>query len=190
LSAQDERVSAPRASRLARMLELVGRALAHVPRLLGVAIVVAWMALIWTVSAIPAPNVGGGSPAGAVLGNLGHAPEFGLLTLWVCLVLPRRDGWVVTETAVLRAVWLAVVVYACVDEVHQALTPHRDPSVLDVLTDGVAAAIVLGAVRTAGGRYADGAASARWIGWGALACLACAALATFVPALWPRAEWL
>ncbi len=179
-----------RSSLLARVLGGCGRALAHLPRLVGLVLALAWMRLIWFVSSVSPPNVGHGSAAGAVIGNLAHAPEFGLFTLWLCLLLPRRDRWIATEEWRLRIVWLAVFVYACVDEFHQALTPHRDPSVCDVLTDITAAACVLLCVRYAGGAHADSRKLARTLAWGLVACIVCACIASFIPALAPQWEWL
>lgn len=183
-------VAPSRPGLVARVCRAVGGLMAKLPRVLAVPLVAFWMYVIWYVSSITVPHVGTGNAASAVIGNLGHAPEFGLLALWVCLLLPRRNGWVDTEASTLRYVWLFVLVYAIVDEAHQGMTAHRDPSVFDVLTDTVAAAIVLMTVRYAGGAHADATKLGKTLAWGMLACLVCACLASFIPPLAPTWEWL
>lgn len=149
-----------------------------------------WALLIWYLSSISAPAAGEWNAFGAVITNFAHAPEFGMLTLLVCLCLPREGGWVVTTTGVQRAVWLAVIAYAIVDELHQGVTPHRDPSACDVLTDATASALVLLAVRFAGGVREHPVKLARVLSWGLAACGVCALIATYVPRLRPDWEWL
>lgn len=179
-----------RAPRIARVAHGTGRVLQHVRRGPACALTAAWALLIWYVSSIPAPAMGEWNAFGGVVTNFAHAPEFGMLTLLVCLCLPRVDGWALTETRVQRYVWLAVVLYAIVDELHQGTTSHRDPSVCDVLTDSTASACVLLTVRYAGGAHANATKLVRTLAWGIVACFACATIATFVPRLWPRHEWL
>jgi hypothetical protein len=41
------------------------------------------------------------------------------------------------------AAWGATVLYAILDEIHQAFTPGRSPSVADVMTDAFGAALAL-----------------------------------------------
>lgn len=180
-----------RASRLARALAWSGSTLQRiVPRALGPLFLAAWVGVIWYASSIQPPEIGHGDASGAILSNLLHAPEFGVLTLCACLCLPRKDGWARTEAWRLRALFVGVFVYAIVDEAHQGFTPHRDPSVCDVLTDATAAACVLLAVRFAGGAHADPRKLSRTIAWGLLACLLCACIATLVPELRPEWGWL
>ena len=182
----------PRATEttLMRVLTAVGRVLQLVPRALALVLVLAWASVIWFVSSVQPPTVVPPNAFGSVLSNLAHAPEFGVLTLSVCLLLPRREGWVATEARLLRAVWLLVVSYACIDELHQGFTPHRDPSAFDVLTDAAAAACVLIVVRLTAGPHADARKLPRALVLGVLACIVCAALATSVPGLEPEWEWL
>jgi hypothetical protein len=52
-------------------------------------------------------------------------------------------------------VWISVVAYGIVDELHQQRIPGRDASVWDVLTDGVGAACVLWIASYLGRRTAD-----------------------------------
>lgn len=181
-----------RASRplFARAAFGAGRLLQRVRRSFAFVLAALWACLIWYLSSISAPAVGEWNAFGAVITNLAHAPEFGMLTLLVCLCLPRADGWVVTTTNVQRAVWCCVIAYAIVDEFHQAVTPHRDPSVCDVLTDATASALVLLAVRFAGGERAHPVKLARVFLWGLAACGVCALIATYVPRLRPDWEWL
>jgi hypothetical protein len=175
----------------ARAASSSGRALQRLSRPAGVLCALAWAGGIWILSSSSGPGVALGSgDAGSVISNLAHAPEFGILTLLVCLVLPRSADWVRTDTAVLRAAWLVVLAYAIVDELHQSKIPMRNASVLDVLTDATAALLVLLAVRFSGGERADERALGRVLAYGLLACLACALCATFVPRLAPDWSWL
>ncbi|MBK7877659.1 MAG: VanZ family protein [Planctomycetes bacterium] len=160
------------------------------PRALAPLCVLAWGGVIWLASSIQPPTIGQGDATGAILSNFLHAPEFGVLTLCVCLCLPRKDGWARTDAWRLQAIFVVVFVYAIVDEAHQGFTPHRDPSVCDVLTDATAATCVLLAVRFGGGEHANVRNLSRTIAYGLLACLACACIASFVPELVPQWEWL
>lgn len=180
---------APR-TRLGRVLAAIGRAAHRVPRAAALVLALAWMSAIWSVSSLSQPGTGTYEPLMAVLHNFVHAPEFGLLTLFVALVLPRRDGWVSTEPRVLAVAWCAATLYAIADELHQSRVPHRDASALDVVTDAVAATIVVLALRFLAGPAADERKLARVVVLGLAACIACAALATFVPQAFPSVGWL
>ncbi len=181
----------PSDSRLVRFLGWSGRVLQRVvPRVLGFGLLALWARVIWFVSSVPAPGIGEWDAGGAILANFLHAPEFGVLTLCACLCLPRKDGWARTDAWRLQTIWILVLVAGIVDEAHQGFTPHRDPSVCDVLTDATAATCVLLAVRYAGGANASPRKLARTIAWGLLACFVCACIASFVPRLAPQWEWL
>jgi len=130
---------------LHRALTRVGNFLAGLPRGVGVVLVLAWMGLIWALSEregsrdLPATDVF------AWIGNLAHAPLFGLLGLLAlgAVARPRRDGWERPRGRALAALFAFVVAYGLVDEWHQASTPGRTSSLSDVLTDAVGAASVL-----------------------------------------------
>jgi len=178
-----------RESLLARLLRGLGRVLQWIPVPLAALLSGAWAGLIWYVSSLEPPGVGSSGFAGGWLTNLAHAPEFGMLTLWLCLALPRRDGWARTDGPALRAVALAVALYAVVDELHQGSTELRDGSVFDVLTDVTAALSVLLTVRFGGGEHADARRAGQALAWGGLACLVAALLATAVPRWFPGIAW-
>ncbi len=138
-----------------------------------------WMGLIWLLSSIEQ------GPGNGLLGriqffaNLAHAPEFGLLCLWLLLLLPRRDGWVELTSRRCWAVWGATISYAIVDEIHQRSVRGRDSTPFDVLTDGIGAACVLWIVRYVGTAEASERGLWRRLGIGSIACAASAFLSGY-----------
>lgn len=176
--------------RLARALLRLGWTLQRIPRGAAVALVFAWGLLIWYASSRSAPTIGPPGRWGEVLSNLGHAPEYGVLVVWLALALPRRDGWPALEA---RSVWFILAVallYAVSDEVHQSFTPDRDASAFDVLTDFVGANATLACIVAAGGARASSKELWKRLVLGFLACVLAAALATFAPDAWPGSAWL
>lgn len=161
------------------------RALALLPPL-------AWAAAIWLASAYSGNLVTvRPTPLIKFLGNGVHAFEFGLLALLCVPVVPRRNAFEpmadgrLREWANLRlpeaaGILLVVLVYAIVDEAHQALVPGRVTSMYDVLTDVVGAACVLSVVQLAGRRDATDGALLKRVGLCLVACSLAAGLSTFV----------
>jgi len=120
----------------------VGRWLQRLPRVAGLLLFAAWMAVVWWLSSQPsadAPPVFWRSWGW----NCGHAPLFGLLAFWGVLALPREGGWPRIEARAALGILLAVLAYAVVDELHQSRAVGRVASPFDVLTDGVGAACTL-----------------------------------------------
>jgi hypothetical protein len=179
-----------RAEGLARILQALGRTLQRIPRSAAVALAFAWAALIWFASSRSAPAIGPEGSWGKLLGNLAHAPEYGVLVLWLALALPRRDGWPVLEPRSVSWILVVAVLYAILDEVHQSYTPDRDASAFDVLTDFVGASATLACVVAEGGERASSKELRKRLVLGLLACVLAAALATFGPDAWPGAAWL
>jgi len=177
------------------VLRGVGAALLRLPRELAWIPVVLWLALITWFSSWPQKEVGraGWTP---IFTNLGHAPLFGLLALWMALALPRRDGagagvWPRLDAAGRRAVLLAVGACAILDELHQHLGGRgREFSLLDMGTDLVGAAGLLGVAAYAGRADATGPGLWLRIGLAAGACVSMAAAATWGPDLAPDLWWL
>ncbi len=138
----------------------------------------AWILLITFLSsrrALP----GGGGPLFAFLANLAHAPLFGLLALWLVLLVERRAGWPDLGTRARLGLLLIVVCIGAGDELHQGwITGGRDMSAFDLLTDVVGASAVLGVVKAVAQQ-----APARRLWWllgaGFVACIAAAAMATW-----------
>ncbi len=164
---------------LTRGLRAAGRFLLRVPWPLGLLLVFSWGFVIWDLSAQRAPIPAGPSLLWELLSNLAHAPLFGVLTLFTAaLVLRRRDGaWPRAEPARVALVLALVTGYGVFDEWHQSRVPGRDASALDVLTDGLSAALVLWIVFLLGRNELGERALALRLGAGVLACVACAALA-------------
>jgi VanZ family protein len=99
--------------------------------------VVAWMALIFYMSAQPTlpllANI-----AGEAESLLGHFMEYGVLALLLRWAL----GGVGVKRAALWAFALAVM-YALTDEFHQHFVPGRHMDPVDLLTDAAGAALAL-----------------------------------------------
>ncbi len=175
-----ERSHAP----LLALLRAVGRALQGLPRSLALLPVGAWMALIWWLSSLSG-DAGPPSILGGFVNNLAHAPLFGLLALWLALLLPRSNGWPRLDRRTATQVLLAVLAYALLDEWHQSTSPGRVPSPYDVLTDLVGAACTLWIIAFAGRPNATQRGLSLRLVAGVGACCAAALLATFEPFLAP-----
>jgi hypothetical protein len=91
--------------------------------------VVAWAALIFTLSSIPDLGTGLGG-WDLVLRKLAHAAEYAVLGL--LLLRAVENAW--------ASFWLAAA-YAVTDELHQAFVPGRQASPFDVAVDAAGAAI-------------------------------------------------
>jgi VanZ family protein len=98
--------------------------------------VVAWMGLIFYLSAqpdLPHPESGW---ADLLVSSAAHAFIFGVLAvLWVRVLGERPRAWLLA----LILTWL----YALSDEFHQAFVPGRTPDLLDLLCDGCGAMLGL-----------------------------------------------
>ncbi len=164
---------------------LIARARAVHP-IAGWVLAVAWIALIWHLSARAPTDLSHGSIVGSWLSNLAHGPEFAGLATWLALAA-RRPGTAVAPSP--RAAFYIVafcLLYGVVDELHQSTVPGRDASVFDILTDVCGATAAVTVLRAA----TDGRRLARVILLGLAACIAAAGLATFVPPMAPQIEWL
>ena len=169
---------------LLRLLRAVGRPLALAPRPLAWLLVAAWMGLIWSLSAQQI-EAGDGSAVWRFVSNMAHAPLFGLLGLFAIPAVARRDGsgpggraWPRVEAREVAVVLAVVLAYAIVDEAHQSMTPGRNPSPRDVLTDVTGAACVLAVVALVVSEGASERALRVRLGLGVLACCAAAAIAS------------
>jgi len=96
----------------------------------------AWMGLIFGLSAqpdLPHPDIGW---ADLVLSNGAHAFVFGVLAgLWMRALGGRRHAWLVAL--------LLTMLYALSDEFHQLFVPGRCADPWDLLADGVGAVLAL-----------------------------------------------
>ncbi len=127
-------------------LRAVGHFLLGLPRPVPFLLALAWMVLIWALSAQSFPTRGEGNLAWGTLANLAHAPLFGFLGLFLAagvLRAPASGGWPAWSWGMALGVLSTVGVYGLVDEWHQGSVPGRDPSGLDVVTDVVGCASVL-----------------------------------------------
>ena len=96
----------------------------------------AWMGLIYFLSAqpdLPHPDSGW---LGLALSNGAHAFVFGVLALlWVRVLVERRHAWLVA--------FLLTMLYALSDEFHQTFVPGRYADPLDLLFDALGALFAL-----------------------------------------------
>jgi len=163
-----------------RLLRAAGDALARAPRPLGALAAAAWAALIWYLSAGPPPKVPA-TPAFSFVFNLAHAPMFGVLALLAALALPRAAprGWPRLSAPARLCVLSLVLLYALVDEWHQARTPGRMSTWHDVLTDVAGAAATLSVAAYLARADAGAVGLALRLALGLCACGAAAALAAF-----------
>lgn len=167
-----------------RLLLAVGRGLLALPRPLAAVLLLSWMGLIWLASAQEGVPDAPFDPFYAFVYNLGHAPLFGLLGLWATLLLPRRDGWPVLEGRAPIAILASVVAWGALDELHQLFVSHRDPSILDLVTDAVGTACTLSVIAYLGRAEASDGGLRQRLGVGVLLCVLAGALSTWLPFLW------
>jgi VanZ family protein len=172
------------------VLRATGRWLLRLPRPLAALGALGWAGLIWTLSSLEPGAIAERVTLAHGVSNLLHAPEFGMLALLLALCLPRARGWARLDRTTLRAVLALVMLWALLDELHQARTPGRDPSLLDLLTDAAGAASTLWIAAYVGRPDARRGELARRLALCLLACAACAALATAGGWLAPDVVWL
>lgn len=159
-----------------RLLRAVGGFLVRVPWPLVVVMWAGWAAVIFDLSSKRRPVVTSESPLWEFLSNLAHAPLFGVLALFAAALLMREQGggWPRWRAGRAAAVVLITLLYGLADEWHQSTVPGRDASLMDVLTDTVAAVMVVWVVHGVG-------AGERALLWrlvvGVLLCAAAALLA-------------
>ncbi len=100
----------------------------------------AWMGLIFALSAQPTLPSAPEPWLDVVIKKSGHALAYGLLA-WLYLRALRGGG---PASDRLRLLSLALAVaYGVTDEYHQSFVPGRTPRLLDVLIDGLGATIAL-----------------------------------------------
>jgi len=160
-----------------RLLAWSGAQLLRLPRPVYLVATGLWAGLIWYSSSRQgAPEVG--TFWWSVLGNLAHAPLFGLLALWLALALPRTSSWSRLSGRDRLVILAIVVAWAFTDEWHQSWVEGRDASWIDLCTDFVGAAATLDVARAAGNPVTT-EAGLRWrLFRAALACFLCALAAT------------
>jgi len=162
----------------------VGRRLLAIPFPLSALPFLSWAGLIWWLSSQEQLDPGPLVPGVPLLANLAHAFEFGMLALWLVLVLPRaagpagRTGWPGLGPRSAALAFFPLIAYALLDEWHQSSVPHRNASLLDVVTDAVGILSVLWVVAYLGRDDAHESGLRRRLLVGLLACVGAAGLAT------------
>lgn len=165
---------------LTRALRVAGGFLLRVPRALVLLLAALWALLIYDLSSHARPLAVAESPLWELVSNLAHAPLFGILALLLAAALlrEREGGWPRPDRARATLVLLLTAAYGVFDELHQSRVPGRDESYLDVLTDAVAAALVLWIVAVLSRAELSERQLLGRLAVGLLLCLASAALAT------------
>jgi VanZ family protein len=97
---------------------------------------VAWMGMIFWVSSGPVPPVVPDQFLDLVVKKAGHFSAYALLAVLWWLALRGR----VTPRVALVAAFAIAAAYAGSDELHQAFSPTRHPSLVDVGIDALGAA--------------------------------------------------
>jgi VanZ family protein len=166
--------------RVARGLRAAGRGLLRVPLPLSLGFAAAWAAMIWRFSSHSTPVSTKEHLGWEFLSNLAHAPLFGILALLLGAALLRDGGGGWPRPTALRYALVAAATagYGVIDELHQSRVPGRNASVFDVVTDLVAALIVLWIVAALGRADLSERGLLRRLGLGVLACLAAAGAAS------------
>ena len=113
----------------------------RVPPVLRWVAVIGWMALLFLLSARPSPTLSAEPIADVLIKKAGHLALYAVLAAGV--------AWVVASTRwaerALVIGFVVAVAYGLSDEAHQALTPGRSPSLVDVGIDAIGAVIGLAA---------------------------------------------
>ncbi|MGD1995810.1 MAG: VanZ family protein [Anaerolineae bacterium] len=104
----------------------------------------AWMGLIFFLSAQPDLPHAPGPWLDMLIKKLGHALAFGILS-WLYLRALGGNGLGSDRLRVLSLI--LTLLYAVSDEIHQAFVPGRHSSIADVLVDGVGATLAMGLER-------------------------------------------
>jgi len=160
---------------MTRFLRAVGGFLVRVPWPFVVLMWLGWAAVIFDLSSQRRPVATQKSALWEWLSNLAHAPLFGLFALFAAALLlrERSGGWPRWRTARAAAVVGVTLLYGIADEWHQSTVPGRDASVLDVLTDAVAALMVVWVIAAVG--QGEGKLCRRLVTGVVLCCLSAAA---------------
>jgi VanZ family protein len=171
-----------------RTLRSLGERLLAIPPALRWIPAAVWIALIWQLSSRPMAVPGNAGLGFGVFWNLGHPFEYGVLAVWIALLLPREQGWPKLEGLPRYLLFGALLVIGITDELRQGTIPERNGSLLDAVSDGVGAWYALSAARWVARE--DGPGLTRCLRHGLLAC-AVAALGATLGARWfPELEWL
>jgi VanZ family protein len=109
-----------------------------------------WMSLIIYTSSIPAHSFpGSGSLSEQIISNLGHIPEFALLTfLWLKAFIRKENKGKSHMAGTL--ILIGLIIFAISDEIHQSFIPGRSASLMDIGLDVLGIFSGLGVLRIFG----------------------------------------
>ena len=97
----------------------------------------AWMALIFVLSAQPQLPHAPSSLADLLIKKLGHMAEYAILVLLLRRAMMARAARLWPQWMA----WLLAILYAVSDEYHQTFVPGRNGQLLDVIIDAVGASL-------------------------------------------------
>ena len=100
---------------------------------------IAWMGLIFVLSAQPDLPHAPGPLLDLLIKEVGHAVVYGVLFVLLWQALDRRFRPLVLA-------WMLAVLYAASDELHQTFVPGRNGRIVDVVIDGVGVTLAAAAV--------------------------------------------
>ena len=170
-------------------LRFVAGAMLGWPRFVAAFLLAAWALLIWQLSAGRHIRVTGIGFEVPLVRNLAHSFEFGILALLAIPLLPRTNGWPLFRRLESLVLVGACLVYAFVDETHQALVPGRNASILDLVTDLAGILAVVYVARYVATEGSDGNGLWRRLLVGLLGCVAAAAAATLYDDAYGTGPW-
>lgn len=171
-------------------LSRVGRGLLRMPRKIAWLAPLAWGALIFALSSFRAPL--GELPSSgimALLGNLAHAFEFGILMLLLVPLLPRDRDWVRWSRLTRGLLPGSAFLFAVSDEYHQSRVPGRDASLLDLCTDLAGILAVYIVVHSLQAEDVSTRRMKKLLVRALVACCLCAGAATAWGAVWKEGPW-
>jgi VanZ like family len=101
--------------------------------------VLAWMVLIFSFSSLREPRFSSVPTDDLVIKKVGHFCLYLVLAVTLAFALDRSLVGTAWSARAVRLAFIVSVAFAASDELHQAFTPTRDPSPIDVGIDSLGA---------------------------------------------------
>jgi len=112
--------------------------------IISAAAAVLWLVFIYALSSIPGQYLGPGTATLYLVQKIGHVVLFGVLSVLFLSVIRGISVMRQARRLIFPLSFMLIVFCAVADEYHQAFTPGRHPSILDVGIDSFGAAVFLG----------------------------------------------
>lgn len=159
-------------------LRWLGQGLLSLPQMAVIGVIAGWTYLMHWALTLPSEEFGDINYLRNWVGDLGHAPLFGLWVLWMLPLLPRRGGWVRVRSLAWAGFLALGLVGGIWSEWLQGTIPGRTAAWGDVVTDLVGIASVLWIASYLGGDVASEEGTRSRLMRALFACSAAALLAT------------